>query len=92
MSIIFPDFFSDVQAVIALITIFRNAHRLHQQYPNTINNSLDYVDSDFSDFTAIFILITMFGKVHRPCNKYPNIVFFLVAWHQLPYWEMQTNQ
>ena len=69
--------------------ILTNVHRPHQQYPNTINNSLDHVDSDFSDLTATYISITIFGKVHRPCKKYPNILFFLVAWHQLPYWEMQ---
>ena len=44
--------FSDFQAIVALITIFRNAHRPHQQYPNTINNSLDHVYSFFSDFAA----------------------------------------
>ena len=74
MSIIFADFLSDFQAIFALITIFKNVHRPHQQYPNTINNSLDHVYSLFSDFTAIFILITIFGKVHRPSKKYPNIV------------------
>ena len=44
-------FLSDFQAIFALITIFRNVHRPHQQYPNTINNSLDHVYSLVSDFS-----------------------------------------
>ena len=71
--LLFP-IFSDFQAILGLITIFRNMHRPHQQYPNTINNSFNHVYSLLSDFTAIFISITIFGKVHRPCKKYPNIV------------------
>ena len=51
MSIIFADFFSDFQAIFALITIFRKVHRPCQQYPNTINNSLDHVYSLFTDFS-----------------------------------------
>ena len=73
VSIIFPHF----EAIFAFITIFRNAHSLHQHNPKTVNSILDHVYSFFlifHDFSAIFISITIFGKVHRPCKQYPNIV------------------
>ena len=70
-------YFSWFWGYIRIITMFRNAHSLHQHYPQTINIILDHVYSFFlifHDFTAIFISITIFGKVHRPCRQYPNIV------------------
>ena len=53
VSVIFPHF----QTIFAGITIFRNVHRPHQHYPNTINNSLDHVYSFFSDFSQFFSYI-----------------------------------
>ena len=78
----------DFLAMFALIAIFWNVHRPHEQYTNIVNNSvysfsniannsLHHVYSVFlffSDFLAIFALLTIFGNAHRTCKQYPNIV------------------
>ena len=69
--------FPDVLVIFALITIFGNAHRPCEQYPNIVSNCLQHAYSFLliiPDFLIRFTLLTILGKAHRPCEQHTNIV------------------
>ena len=98
MSILFPLFFPNFVAIVALITIFGNAHRPYKHYSNIAKNSLHHVHSFFLIFWLFLTLLTIFGNVHRPCKQDPSTVnnslhcVYFFSFFSLMFWlEMHTD-